>query len=64
MKLPALVARNVGKVAQAQRRGGGEELYFGYPQPYRRINNMAQFLITILVDIGRMERATLVERVK
>lgn len=29
-----------------------------------KLNHMAQFLITILTDIGRMERATLIERVK
>lgn len=32
--------------------------------PNGELNHMAQFLITILADIGRMERATLVERVK
>ncbi|MCJ8164595.1 hypothetical protein MKJ04_07025 [Pontibacter sp. E15-1] len=28
------------------------------------VNTMAQFLLTILADIGRMERLTLIERVK
>lgn len=28
------------------------------------LNSMAQFLLTLLTDIGRMERATLIERVK
>ncbi|GHA67881.1 recombinase family protein [Pontibacter akesuensis] len=33
-------------------------------KPNGEVDGMAQFLITILADIGRMERATLVERVK
>ncbi|WP_207430582.1 recombinase family protein [Sabulibacter ruber] len=32
--------------------------------PNGSLNSMAQFLVTILADIGRMERLTLIERVK
>lgn len=32
--------------------------------PDGTVNNLAQFMFTLLADIGRMERATLIERVK